>query len=145
MNKQILVGRLGSDPELKFLPNDTAVAKITVATSESYKDKSGEWKNITDWHNVIFWRQSAENANKILKKGDLVEIVGKSKTRKYRKDGEDSDRYVTEVHVDQWSKTPEKKDKAGIDKPVNTTAELTTTTTAKGSAGPGDPGDDLPF
>jgi single-strand DNA-binding protein len=77
INKAILVGRLGKDPESRTIDNGTMVVNFTVATSESYKDKSGEKKEVTDWHNVVLWRGLAEVAAKYLHKGDLVYVEGK--------------------------------------------------------------------
>ncbi len=102
VNKVILVGRLGKDPETRHLDNGTAVASFTIATSESYKDNSGERKDITDWHNVVLWRGLAEVAEKYLKKGNLIYVEGKLKTRSYQdKDG--NTRYVTEVVGDKMT------------------------------------------
>ncbi len=96
INKVILVGNLGRDPEVRVLESGTKVAKFPMATNENYRDKNNEWQTITEWHNVILWRYLAENAERQLKKGSLVYIEGKLTHRKYQdKDG--NDRYVTEV------------------------------------------------
>ena len=97
VNKVILIGHLGKDPETRFMPNGDAVANITVATSESWKDKStGEKKESTEWHRVTFYRKLAEIVNQYLKKGSSVYIEGALKTRKWAdKDG--VDRYTTEI------------------------------------------------
>lgn len=96
VNKVILVGRLGKDPEVRNLDSGTTIANFTMATSESYKDKTtGEKKETTEWHNVVLWRGQAEVAAKYLHKGDLVYIEGKLKTRSWEKDG--VTRYTTEV------------------------------------------------
>lgn len=99
-NVQIL-GRLGRDPELKHIGNDgTAVCNISIATSEVWKDKnSGEKKEKTEWHRIIFWRQLAEIAGKYLKKGDRAYIAGKLQTRKWDQDG--VTRYATEIVADK--------------------------------------------
>lgn len=102
INKVILIGRLGKDPEVRYLENGAAVAKMGVATTESYKDKQGEWQDITEWHDVIMWRFLAERAEKSLKKGALVYIEGKLKSRKYQKEGEDTARKITEVVADTF-------------------------------------------
>jgi single-strand DNA-binding protein len=100
VNKVILVGRLGKDPEVRTLDNGATVANFTMATSESYKDRTtGEKKEITDWHNLVLWRGLAEIAQKYLHKGDMVYIEGKMRTRSYEKDG--ITRYTTEVIADQ--------------------------------------------
>ena len=97
INKVILVGNLGKDPEVRYLEGGTAVANFTLATSESYTDKNtNERKTITEWHNVVFWRGLAEVAEKYLKKGNQVYIEGKLRTRKWQdKDG--VDRYTTDI------------------------------------------------
>ena len=96
VNKVILIGNLGRDPEVKYLEGNVAVAKFSVATNESYKDKKGEWQTLTEWHDVVAWRALAEYAEKQLKKGSQVYVEGKLTHRKYQ-DKEGVDRYVTEV------------------------------------------------
>lgn len=96
INKVILIGNLGRDPEVKVFENGSKVAKFSVATNESYLDKSNEWQTITEWHDVVLWRNLAERAERQLKKGNQVYIEGKLTHRKYQdKDG--IDRYITEV------------------------------------------------
>lgn len=97
INKVILVGNLGKDPEVRYLEGGTAVANFPIATSENYTDRnSGEKKTITEWHNVVLWRGLAEIAEKYLKKGNQVYIEGKLRTRKWQ-DKEGNDRYTTEI------------------------------------------------
>ncbi len=97
VNKVILVGNLGADPEVKYMPNGNAVANVTLATSESWKDKqSGENKEKTEWHRVVFFRRLAEIAGEYLKKGSQVYIEGKLQTRKWQ-DKNGNDRYTTEI------------------------------------------------
>lgn len=97
VNRVTIVGNLGKDPEAKFMPNGDAVTNITVATTESWKDKnSGEKKEVTEWHRIVFFRKLAEIAGQYLKKGSQVYIEGSLKTRKWQdKDGQD--RYTTEI------------------------------------------------
>lgn len=97
VNKVILVGNLGADPEQRFLQNGDAVCNINVATSESWKDKqTGDKKEATEWHRVVFFRRLAEIAGQYLTKGSSVYVEGSLKTRKWQdKDG--SDRYTTEI------------------------------------------------
>jgi single-strand DNA-binding protein len=98
VNKVILIGNLGKDPEVRYFPNGDAVCNVTVATTESWNDKqSGEKKEITEWHNVVFRRKLAEIAGQYLKKGAKVYVEGSLRTRKWEKDG--IDRYTTEVIV----------------------------------------------
>ncbi len=96
INKVTLIGNLGKDPEVRRLENGAAVARITLATNESYKDKAGEWQTLTEWHTVILWRHLAERAENQLKKGMLVYVEGKITTRKWQ-DKEGNDRYSTEI------------------------------------------------
>lgn len=102
VNKVILVGRLGKDPEVRNLENGASVANFTMATSETYKDRvTGEKKEITDWHNIVLWRGLAEIAQKYLHKGDMVYIEGKMRTRSWEKEG--VTRYTTEVIGDNMT------------------------------------------
>lgn len=102
VNKVILVGRLGKDPEVRNLDNGATVANFTVATSESYKDKTtGEKKEITEWHNIVLWRGLAEIAQRYLHKGDMIYVEGKLRTRSWEKDG--VTRYTTEVIADNMT------------------------------------------
>ena len=101
VNKVILVGNLGKDPETRYLPNGDAVTNITLATTDSWKDKnSGDKREATEWHRVVFFRKLAEIANQYLRKGSQVYIEGSLKTRKWQdKDGQD--RYTTEIVADE--------------------------------------------
>lgn len=102
VNKVILVGRLGKDPEVRNLDNGATVANFTIATSESYKDRTtGEKKEITEWHNIVLWRGLAEISQKYLHKGDQVYIEGKLRTRSWEKEG--VTRYTTEVVADSMT------------------------------------------
>lgn len=96
INKVILIGNLGADPELRTLESGVKVAQIRVATNESYKDSEGNWQDRTEWHSVVLWRYLAERAELRLKKSMLVYIEGKLSTRKWQ-DQEGKDRYRTEV------------------------------------------------
>jgi len=100
VNKVILIGNLGADPEVRYLRSGDAVANIRIATSESWKDKnSGEMRDRTEWHNVVFFGKLAEIVNQYLRKGSKVYVEGKLRTRKWQgQDGQD--RYTTEVVVD---------------------------------------------
>ena len=102
VNKAIIVGRLGKEPEVRHLENGASVANFPVATSEVYKDRnSGERKEQTEWHNVVLWRGLADVAEKYLKKGDMVYIEGKLRTRSWEKDG--ITRYTTEIVGDNMT------------------------------------------
>ncbi|PCJ26339.1 MAG: single-stranded DNA-binding protein [Flavobacteriales bacterium] len=110
INKVILVGNLGKDPEVRYLEGGTAVANFPIATSETYKDRnSGEKKTTTEWHNIVLWRGLAEIAEKYLKKGSQVYIEGKLKTRQWQdKDG--NNRYTTEIVCDNLQMLGRKDD-----------------------------------
>ena len=99
VNKVILVGNLGKDPEIRYMTNGDAVANVTIATSESWKDKaSGEKKEITEWHRLVFYRKLAEIVGQYLKKGSTVYVEGRIRTRKWT-DKEGQERYTTEIEV----------------------------------------------
>ena len=100
VNKVIIVGNLGRDPETRYMPNGEAVTNIAVATTESWKDKnSGEKKELTEWHRITFYRKLAEIAGQYLKKGSQVYIEGRLQTRKWT-DKENVERYTTEIIAD---------------------------------------------
>ena len=101
VNKVILIGRLGKDPETRYMPNGEAVTNAALATSENWKDKSGEKQEKTEWHNLVFYRRLAEIAGEYLKKGSQVYIEGKLQTRKWEKDG--VTRYTTEIIVNEMT------------------------------------------
>lgn len=101
VNKVILVGNLGRDPEVRYLENGVPVAKFTMATSETYTDKtSGEKREVTDWHNIVLWRGLAKVAESYLKKGMKVYIEGKLKTRSWQDENQQT-RYATDIVADQ--------------------------------------------
>ncbi len=101
VNKVILIGNLGADPETRYMPNGNAVANVSVATSDSWKDKNtGEQRERTEWHRVVFFGKLAEIVGQYLKKGSKIYVEGRLQTRKWQgQDGQD--RYTTEVVVDQ--------------------------------------------
>lgn len=94
VNKAILVGRVGKDPDVKTVGTDQ-VANFSIATSEKYKNKQGEQVENTEWHNIVMWRKLAELASKYVHKGDMLYIEGKIVTRNYDKDGQKH--YTTEI------------------------------------------------
>jgi len=100
VNKVILIGRLGKDPEVRYMTNGEAVTNATLATSETWKDKGGEKQEKTEWHNLVFYRRLAEIAGEYLKKGSQIYVEGKLQTRKWQtKEGQD--RYTTEIVVNE--------------------------------------------
>ncbi len=101
VNKVILVGNLGADPEVRYMPNGDAVANIRLATTESWKDKaSGEKKELTEWHRVVFYRKLAEIVGQYLKKGSALYVEGRIRTRKWT-DKEGQERYTTEIEANE--------------------------------------------
>ena len=100
VNKVILVGNLGKDPEVRYMPSGDAITNITLATTDSWKDKNGEKQEKTEWHRVAFFSRLAEIAGEYLKKGSQVYVEGRLQTRKWQdKDGQD--RYTTEIVADR--------------------------------------------
>lgn len=96
LNKVMLIGNLGKDPEVRYTASGTAVASFSLATSEKFKNKSGEWEEKTEWHNVTLWARLAEIAGEYLSKGKTVYIEGRLQTRKWQ-DRDGKDRYTTEI------------------------------------------------
>ena len=144
VNKVILIGNLGKDPEVRHLENGAAVANFSIATSENYKDrKTGEKVSQTEWHNIVAWRGLAEIAEKYLKKGAKVYIEGKLKTRTWQdKDG--NNRYSTEVITDNLTmlgSTLESMASSNQEKPTENESKPST---EKEFSSP-DENDDLPF
>ena len=109
VNKAILIGRLGKDPETRYMTNGEAVTNVSLATSENYKDKSGEKQERTEWHNLVFYRRLAEIAGEYLKKGALIYVEGRIQNRKYQ-DKEGKDRYISEIVVNEMKMLGSKRD-----------------------------------
>ena len=99
VNKAIVLGRLGSDPEVRYTPNGKAVCNVSLATSEIYKDQSGQQKEHTDWHRVVIWGKPAEIIGQYMSKGDQLYVEGKNRTRAWNDNG--NEKTVTEIIVDQ--------------------------------------------
>jgi single-strand DNA-binding protein len=99
VNKVILIGNLGSDPEVRYMPDGGAVANVSIAINETWKDKNGEKQERTEWVRLAFFGKLAEIVGEYPKKGDPIYVEGRLQTRKYQKDGED--RYITEVIGDR--------------------------------------------
>ena len=118
INKAILVGNLGKDPETRYTPSGSAVTNITVATSESWKDKqTGEQQERTEWHRVVFFNRLAEVAGEYLKKGSQVYIEGKIQTRKWQ-DNNGNDRWSTEIVGNEMQMLGSRSDNAGGGRPA---------------------------
>jgi single-strand DNA-binding protein len=148
VNKVILIGRLGKDPETRYMTSGEAVTNCTLATSENWKDKSGEKQEKTEWHSLVFYRRLAEVAGEYLKKGSQVYVEGKLQTRKWQ-DKEGKDRYTTEIIVDQMQMLGSKSGGGNfevMDRPAETSQAPATSkpAPAKGS-GFDNFDDDIPF
>jgi single-strand DNA-binding protein len=142
VNKVILVGRLGKDPEVRNLENGASVANFTMATSESYKDKTtGDRKEVTEWHNIVLWRGLADIAAKYLHKGDMVYIEGKLRTRSWEKEG--VTRYTTEIIGDNMTMLSTKPGGGSGDYSKNTNSTDMGASTPRPTAD--HTSDDLPF
>ncbi|TXC81811.1 single-stranded DNA-binding protein [Luteibaculum oceani] len=102
VNKVILIGNLGKDPEVRTLSNGSKLAKFSLATNESYKTKDGNWNDRTEWHNITMWRNLAERAEKNLTKGTQIYVEGKLRNNSYQ-DQEGQTRYITEVEVEYFT------------------------------------------
>jgi len=101
VNKVVLLGRLGKDPEVKYTPQGTPVAKFTLATNERFKDKGGEWQDRTEWHNVTAWQRTAEIVGEYLKKGSQVYIEGSLRTHSWDDKTSGQKKYMTEIVVNE--------------------------------------------
>jgi single-strand DNA-binding protein len=112
VNKVILVGNVGKDPETRYLDEGTAISKFPLATSETYKNRAGERVSTTEWHNVVLWRGLAQVAEKYVKKGTQLYIEGRIKTRSYD-DADGNKKYITEIVGDQMQLLGKRPDEAG--------------------------------
>jgi single-strand DNA-binding protein len=125
VNKAILVGNVGKDPEIRHLENGTPVCTFSLATSENYTNKSGEKVTNTDWHNIVLWRGLAEVASKYVKKGSQIYIEGRIKSRSYDdKDG--NKKYITEIVGDTMQLLGRKPDDSGVSNSNQSTQEAKT-------------------
>lgn len=118
VNKVILVGHLGRDPEVRKLDANSTIAKFSLATSEAYKTKDGNWTDQTEWHNIVLWQSLAERAERDLKKGMLIYLEGKIRTRSWD-DKEGNKRYTTEIVADTFSLLEKKNESANPDTTKN--------------------------
>ena len=122
INKAIIVGNLGRDPEIRYTPNGVAVCSFSLATSEVFKDRNtGERITQTEWHNIVLWRGQAETAEKYLRKGSSVYIEGKIKTRKWE-DKEGQTRYTTEIVGDVMQMLDKRDSSTGENAPSSSQA-----------------------
>ena len=144
VNKVILVGRLGKEPEVRNLENGAVVANFSIATSEVFKDKTtGERRETTEWHNIVLWRGLAEIAQKYLHKGDMIYVEGKLKTRSWEKDG--VTRYTTEIIGDNMTMLSGKSGGGSGNSPEYSSSDKSNSSNFGGGAPPDNGTDDLPF
>jgi single-strand DNA-binding protein len=142
VNKVILIGNLGRDPETRYMPNGEAVTNITIATTESWKDRtSGERQEKTEWHRVTFYRRLAEIAGEYLKKGSQVFVEGRLETRKWT-DKEGKERYTTEIIASEGGGAPMSSSRPA---PRSSSGGAAKSAPAKGPGGIADMDDDIPF
>ncbi|MBI4997822.1 MAG: single-stranded DNA-binding protein [Rhodocyclales bacterium] len=145
VNKVILVGNLGADPETRYMPNGDAVCNLRLATTEAWKDKqTGEKKEITEWHRVVFYRRLAEVAGQYLKKGASIYIEGRIRTRKWQ-DKEGQDRYTTEIEANELQMLGRKPEGSGSAPAAGATTPAAAKPAASGGGGFNDFEDDVPF
>lgn len=147
VNKVTLIGRLGKDPQVKHFSDTNAVADFTLATSDNYRDKTGNWVEVTDWHNIrLPFKSLADRAEKQLHKGSLIYLEGKIKTRSYDdKDG--NKRYVTEVVVENFRSLDKRENtnQEGGGGNYESTAQGGNTSQPSAQASGEEFSDDLPF
>lgn len=144
VNKVILIGNLGADPEIRHLQNDVSVANFRIATSETYKDRNtGEKREQTEWHSIVAWRGLATITEKYLRKGSKVYVEGKLRTRQWQ-DKEGNTRYTTEILADEMTLLDRPAGDRGAD-PGPRSAPAVAGSPAPASAPAGDDLDDLPF
>ena len=147
INKAILIGNLGQDPETRFMPNGDAVTRITLATTDTWKDKNGEKQEKTEWHRVVFYRKLAEIAVEYLKKGRSVYVEGRLQTKKWT-DKNGIERYTTEIVADSMQMLGSGQKQSGSFDQAPAPANNTSTAGASSSAtgrGFDDMEDDIPF
>lgn len=142
VNKVILVGNLGRDPETRYLPDGSAVSTLNVATTDTWKDKSGEKQEKTEWHRVSLFGRLAEIAAEYLKKGSQVYLEGRLQTRKWQ-DKEGHDRYTTEIVADRLQMLGGRA--SGGPETPSTSSNNSKTTSTTGTSGYDDFADDIPF
>ena len=146
VNKVILVGNLGKDPEVRYMPSGNAVANVTLATTDSWKDKqTGEKQERTEWHNVVFYSRLAEIVGEYLKKGSQVYVEGRLQTRKWQ-DKNGNDRYTTEIIASDMQRLGSRGGSAGYssDRAPAQQQAPAPAAAAAGSSAP-DFDDDIPF
>jgi single-strand DNA-binding protein len=128
VNRVILVGRLGKDPEIKYTPSGMAMASFSLATDENRKDSDGKWQSQTEWHNLILWGKEAERAGEYLKKGRLIYIEGRLQTRSWEDAQGGEKKYRTEIIGNRFVMLGAKADSGESPAPSRTSAPVPTHT-----------------
>ncbi|MBA3756564.1 MAG: single-stranded DNA-binding protein [Nitrosomonas sp.] len=146
VNKVILIGNLGKDPETRYMSNGEAVTNITLATTDTWKDKNGEKQEKTEWHRVTFYRKLAEIAGEYLKKGRSVYIEGRLETRKWT-DKAGVERYTTDIIASDMKMLGNRSGSGSFESPDHEEDNSVTnrSSSAKGTSGFDDMDDDIPF
>ncbi len=152
VNRVILIGHLGQDPEIRTLEAGTMVAKLSVATNENYKDRNGEWQTNTEWHDVVAWRSLADRAQSQLTKGSQVYVEGKLTHRSWE-DQQGNKRYSTEVVANYFRKISDPRERSDYEgsssgqssTPMRATSESPTAPVAPTNSSAPAVEDDLPF
>lgn len=137
LNKVMLIGHLGKDPEMQHLESGVTLCRFSLATNEAYKDKSGNRVDKTEWHNIVVWRALADTAGKYLKKGSLIYLEGKISTRSWT-DKDNVKRYTTEIVADTFTMLDRKEGSASMAPPSDMGSVPMPESDAPGA-------DDLPF
>ena len=142
VNKVVLIGNLGRDPEVRNLESGAKFAKFSLATNENYKDKTGNWQSLTEWHNIIMWGDMADRAEKQLKKGSMIYLEGKLTSRSYQ-DQEGNTKYITEVRANTYRSLDKRENTGEMNQPYTPapSANNTDNTMLVNT----DEADDLPF
>ena len=117
LNKAMIIGNLGRDPEMRYTPNGQAVTQFTVAVNRNYKDQNGEWQEETEWFRVVVWGQQAERAAEYLRKGNKVYVEGRLQTRQWE-DREGQKRYTTELVANQVTNLERRPREEGAEGPA---------------------------
>ncbi len=151
LNKVMLIGNVGKDPEVRHLESGATTASFTLATTERYKDKNGETKEQTEWHNIVCWRSLADIVEKYVRKGTQLYIEGRIRTRSYS-DRDGNTRYITEINADNLQMLGRKGESTGYQAPAAPAPAYQQAAPAAPKSTPiidinsvEDEGDDLPF
>jgi len=142
LNKVMLIGRLGQDPELKYTPAGAAVVNVNIATDTSWKDQDGNSQDRTEWHRLVFWRKQAEVLSQYAKKGDRIYVEGKLMTRSWDDKDSGQKRYITEIQVASMQFLTNKGERQAVS---NTAIPEPPEPPAEFSGSDAEQGDDLPF